>query len=56
MYDIPTTVPEYADYKLEMLTRQFYLKLTKAEKLHMLTLDTMVQIDNYAHRLIMEKL
>lgn len=56
MYDIPTTMPEYAEHKLHMLTKEFHLKLTKSEQLHMLTLGTILQVDNYAHRLIMEKL
>ena len=56
MYDIPNTMPEYAEHKLGMLTKEFCLKLTRDEQLHMLSLDTMIQVDNYARRLIMEKL
>ena len=56
MYDIPTTMPEYAEHKLNMLTKEFCLKLSKSEKEHMQTLDTMLQVDKYARRLIMEKL
>ena len=56
MHYKPTTIREYIENKLEMLETEFCLKLTEAEKGHMFTLKTTLQIDNYAHKLWMDKL
>lgn len=53
--DTPETMPEYIKYKLKLL-KQMDIRLTDAEKAHMDKLETQIQVDDYAHRLIMEKL
>ena len=49
------TMQEYVREKLIVL-RDMNIKLTREEKEHMKQLDTQIQVDNYAHRLIMQKL
>ena len=46
---------EYVIGKLRVL-RDMHIKLTREEKEHMKQLQTQIQVDNYAHRLIMQKL
>lgn len=53
-YTIP--LPKYIEGKLKMLRRDFCLKLTPSEINHMESLKTETQVDQYARKLLNEKL
>lgn len=48
-------IKSYANKKINLL-RQFHIKLSVEEKKYMKSLSTKIQIDNYAHDIIMKKL
>lgn len=48
-------IESYANKKINML-KQFHIKLSIDEKKHMKSLSTEIQVDNYAHDIIMRKL
>lgn len=47
---------EYRERKISMLVNDFYLRLTDDEKDHFYTLETEVDVNAYAHKLLAEKL
>ena len=49
------TIEEYQSEKLKIF-KQLDIKLTKAEKEHLKTLESEIKIDNYCHSLIVAKL
>ena len=50
------TLKEYIFEKLDMLKNDFCLKLTYEEEMHMCSLKTESEVDQYAHQLIRDKL
>lgn len=46
----------YIDDKINMLENEFYLKLTPEEKAHFNDIRTEEAVDQYAHRLLRDKL
>ena len=46
-------IKTYIDLKIKLL-RQFHIELTPAEYLHMISLKREIDVDNYAHDLIMK--
>ena len=54
-YNIPMTLEEYIEQKLEMLS-DFHCRVTKEDIEHFKTLTTEIQVDNYAKDLITRRL
>ena len=48
------TIKKYAKAKVDMLQGEFFIKLTDAQIEHMNSLENEIQIDNYAHKIIMD--
>ena len=46
----------YIIEKLVMIERDFYIRLTEDERDHMLSLKTEMDVDHYAHDLLINKL
>lgn len=62
-YEDNISIEDYIKEKIFMLTdgggrrkEGFGLKLSKSEIAHMQTLTSIIQVDNYAHKLIMKYL
>ena len=58
MYERAVEVPlkDYIYDKIDMLRREFKMKLTKGEIAYMESLTTEIAVDNFAHTLFMAKL
>lgn len=50
------TLTEYIINKLDMLENEFYIRLTGDEYDHMWSMKTELEVDQYAHDLIITKL
>lgn len=50
------SLKDYIDDKINMLENEFYLKLTDEEKAHFYDIRTEEAVDQYAHRLLRDKL
>lgn len=55
-YEKKSTLSDYIDDKVTMLTDEFYLRLTMQEYSHFYSLKTEAAVDQYAIQLIMDKL
>lgn len=56
MYNINASLKDYIEDKLDMLKRDFRIKLNAYEEKRMRLCRTEMQVDSYAHSLIMQKL
>ena len=50
------TLKTYIKRKIRMLEEEFFIDLTSSEIEHMKSLKSEIEVDQYAHRLIVEKL
>ena len=55
-YNTYHNMETYIAQKIKMLRKDFHIRLTKAEILHMQALKTEISVDNYARTLILKKL
>lgn len=55
-YNTYHNMETYVAQKIKMLRKDFNIRLTKAEILHMQALKTEISVDNYARTLILKKL
>lgn len=51
-----SNVKRYADLKIEMLEKDFCMRLTNEEKEHFYSLESASDVDHYASYLFIEKL
>ena len=52
----PVPLPKYIKRKIKMLERDMCIELTDEEKDHFHALTNEIAVDNYAHKLIVDKL
>ena len=55
-YNKTASLSQYIKEKLRMLKEDFCVKLTYAEVTHLKSLKTEIQVDQYAHDLLVKKL
>lgn len=55
-FGLNRSLPKYIDHKLDMLENEFYLKLTYEEERYMRSLKSHEAVDQFAHKLLVEKL
>ena len=50
------TLPEYIAQKISMLEDEFYIKLDYADITHMYNLNTEADVDQFAHKILVDRL
>ena len=50
------TLPEYIAQKISMLEDEFYIKLDYADITHMHNLKTEADVDQFAHKILVDRL
>ena len=50
------TLPEYVAQKISMLEDEFYLRLEYADIAHMYNLKTEAEVDQFVHKILVDRL
>ena len=50
------TLPEYIAQKISMLEDEFYIKLDYADIIHMYNLKTEADVNQFAHKILVDRL